>query len=309
MSLSLPPTSQPNPDSPVLARAAQVYAEFRDSLYSPTGYAPKNRWTRYLKQWLGWSSGLREFAWPQRRALRSVDQLWGDMLFFVCQKSLDDLQLYRQKGGEHPFSGHDAFVSVNEWDSAYWSGRGNGVPSSCSRLLPVKHLFFDLDVGYRCDWGCKLPKKDIPPKLEFVWPNAWACPQCHHQLPYSFDDLERTRLDAWNVIDATLATVPDIERTEVLFSGLKGHAVHVWLKNPAAPDAQAIHLIQSTIVSKAKATTADPAVIGDLKRVHRLPYTPHPRSFAWCIPVKRDWSARETWRIAQFAVRPPEVSA
>ena len=80
----------------------------------------------------------------------------------------------------------------------------------------------------------------------------------------------------------------------VKFSGRKGYHVDVWLKEPAALDgglepAKAVYkCLQMKLLMGLTLPTLDSSVLGDLKRLERVPYSFHEKTGLLCQPVDLD---------------------
>jgi len=76
------------------------------------------------------------------------------------------------------------------------------------------------------------------------------------------------------------------------FSGRKGYHVYVWLANPVEFSGERQTLakrfyktMQYMILKGLKLATSDKQVIGDIKRLSRVPYTVHEKSDNPCVPI------------------------
>jgi len=90
-------------------------------------------------------------------------------------------------------------------------------------------------------------------------------------------------------------TVKNFYRAEPLlcYSGHKGYHVYVWLTRPVEfpsdKQAQAKRFYataQNMLLKGVKLETVDSQVIGDIKRLSRVPYTIHEKSCNPCVPIK-----------------------
>ena len=77
----------------------------------------------------------------------------------------------------------------------------------------------------------------------------------------------------------------------VCFSGSKGYHVYAFLEEPISLDSSQEHLkaiygaLQRMLLGNSKYETLDRAVLGDVKRLARVPYTRHEKSGQICQPV------------------------
>jgi hypothetical protein len=76
----------------------------------------------------------------------------------------------------------------------------------------------------------------------------------------------------------------------IVFSGCKGYHVYTWLVNAVEVESPLAgktfcRIIQRKVTAGLKLSTLDPAVIGDIKRLSRVPYTVHEKSGGLCVPV------------------------
>jgi hypothetical protein len=76
----------------------------------------------------------------------------------------------------------------------------------------------------------------------------------------------------------------------LVFSGKKGYAVYVWLTKPITAATEqnlkaVYNRLQETLLLGTSYTTLDHSVIGDIKRVSRVPYTLHQDRGSLCCPV------------------------
>ena len=77
-------------------------------------------------------------------------------------------------------------------------------------------------------------------------------------------------------------------------SGCKGAHVYVWLREPVEIDGldelarEVYHRLQLKILRGLEFKTLDPKVLGDLKRLARLPYTMHERTGRLCFPLDEE---------------------
>lgn len=80
----------------------------------------------------------------------------------------------------------------------------------------------------------------------------------------------------------------------VKFSGRKGYHVDVWLREPVTLDGlldlgkTVYKCLQMKLLMGLKLQTLDPNVIGDLKRLERVPYSTHEKTGLQCQPVDLD---------------------
>lgn len=80
------------------------------------------------------------------------------------------------------------------------------------------------------------------------------------------------------------------------FSGSKGYHVHVFLEEPAeGSEAELKPLygeLQRMITTGTKYPTLDLSVIGDVKRLARVPYSKHQKTGELCVPVTIDYTPK-----------------
>jgi len=76
------------------------------------------------------------------------------------------------------------------------------------------------------------------------------------------------------------------------YSGSKGYHVYVYLQQPVEgtePELKPLYgELQRMITTGTKYRTLDPAVIGDVKRLARVPYSLHQKTGSQCVPVTID---------------------
>ncbi len=113
----------------------------------------------------------------------------------------------------------------------------------------IEKLFFDFD---------------SPGNLEQAWQDAKKLADCLEQY-YGAESL-------------------------IVFSGCKGYHLYTWLVNVVEVESPLAgktfcRILQRKITAGLKLSTLDPAVIGDIKRLSRVPYTIHEKSGRLCVPV------------------------
>jgi hypothetical protein len=81
-------------------------------------------------------------------------------------------------------------------------------------------------------------------------------------------------------------------KTLLVFSGFKGFHVYVWLwslveveKGRELQAKQIYKKLQEKLLKGLKYETLDPQVIGDIKRLARVPYSRHEKTGAFCLPL------------------------
>ena len=101
----------------------------------------------------------------------------------------------------------------------------------------------------------------------------------------SEDDLEAAWRDAQTLVSA-LRRRYGCEPI-LAFSGLKGYAVHAFLERPyRGPKLKEVYTeLQAMTLRGLNLPTLDKAVVGDVKRLSRIPYTLHERSARLCLPI------------------------
>ena len=110
-----------------------------------------------------------------------------------------------------------------------------------------------------------------------------------------FFDFDGPLIKAWkeaSVFTQYLKRYYDAE-TLLMFSGCKGYHVYVWLASPQHfMDSKQAKTFQTTaqklLLKGLKFETLDQQVIGDIKRVSRVPYSVHERSGNPCVPLSLD---------------------
>jgi hypothetical protein len=111
-----------------------------------------------------------------------------------------------------------------------------------------------------------------------------------------FFDFDSTSLSlAWKEASQFADTLRKSYSIEplVCFSGSKGYHVHVFLQQQArfatVKEAKAFYsTAQKLILKGLKLETLDMNVVGDIKRVARVPYSVHEKTQKLCVPVTRD---------------------
>jgi len=129
--------------------------------------------------------------------------------------------------------------------------------SSRDQVYGLEKLFYDFD------------SKEDPPDLEKAWAEA-----------SDFAD----KLRFFYKVEPLVA-----------FSGRKGYHVDVWLQEVVSfePEQELVakevyRTLQEKILEGLNYSTLDPQVIGDIRRLARLPYTTHEKSGLLCQPVDED---------------------
>jgi hypothetical protein len=111
------------------------------------------------------------------------------------------------------------------------------------------------------------------------------------KLFFDFDcpgNLEQAWLDAKKLSDC-LKQYYDAASL-IVFSGFKGYHLYAWLctavevENPVAAK-RFYRILQRKVTAGLNLSTMDPAVIGDIKRLSRVPYTTHETNGKLCVPV------------------------
>lgn len=113
------------------------------------------------------------------------------------------------------------------------------------------------------------------------------------KLFFDFDCKEN--LDkAWNETRDFAAKIEKFYNAKplILFSGCKGFHVYVWLwslveieKKRERQAKQIYKKLQDKLLKGLKYETLDPQVIGDIKRLARVPYSKHEKTGALCLPL------------------------
>jgi len=121
----------------------------------------------------------------------------------------------------------------------------------------VDKLFFDFD------------SKENPPNLDKTWNET------HHFV---------------NTLKKFYSLTPLI-----VFSGRKGYHIYVWLRqvvefrpSQEASAKEIYTLLQKKLLKGLKYETLDPEVLGDIKRLARVPYTIHEKSGLICEPITQN---------------------
>jgi hypothetical protein len=81
-------------------------------------------------------------------------------------------------------------------------------------------------------------------------------------------------------------------RPNMWFSGAKGFHVDVWLKKPVDHNTQRVYATH--IRDKLGLRMCDPTCWGDYARVRRIPYTVHPETCLFMIPVDSQYDTLES---------------
>jgi DNA primase catalytic subunit len=113
----------------------------------------------------------------------------------------------------------------------------------------IEKLFFDFD---------------SPGNLEQAWQDAKKLADCLEQY-YGAESL-------------------------VVFSGSKGYHLYTWLVDAVEVESPLAgktfcRILQRKVTAGLKLSTLDPTVVGDIKRLSRVPYTIHEKSGRLCVPV------------------------
>jgi len=128
------------------------------------------------------------------------------------------------------------------------------------------------------------------------------------KLFFDFDsenDLRKAWVDAKKFVSAT----KQYYNAEALlcFSGRKGYHVYVWLANPVEFPSEQQNMakqfyvtIQNLILKGLKFETLDRQVLGDIKRLSRVPYSTHKKSGFPCVPVTLNHTPLVVSTIAGF---------
>jgi len=114
------------------------------------------------------------------------------------------------------------------------------------------------------------------------------------KLFFDFDcpeNIEKARIEALKFAK-TLQDFYDVIPL-VVFSGCKGYHVYVWLQRKFnglnnSELKQVYEIMQKTLLKGLKFKTLDWQVIGDIKRLARIPYTIHEKSGNLCVPIDLD---------------------
>jgi hypothetical protein len=113
------------------------------------------------------------------------------------------------------------------------------------------------------------------------------------RLYFDFDNKEKVwlaRIEAENF--AEVLSEHYQTASFMVFSGSKGYNLYVWLKTPikaAEPELRRIYgTLQQMLLSGTNYKTLDPQVIGDIKRVSRIPFSVHQKTKELCVPVTQD---------------------
>lgn len=123
-----------------------------------------------------------------------------------------------------------------------------------NQVYGLEKLFFDFD------------SKEDPPNLDLAWDEAYHFVDALHKY-YGVRSLP-------------------------IYSGRRGYHVHVWLwqtieiRSTQEVWAKAIYkTLQDKLLKGLRYGTLDPEVLGDIKRLARVPYTIHEKSGQLCIPL------------------------
>jgi len=136
-------------------------------------------------------------------------------------------------------------------------------------------LFFDFDAG---------PKKDFDP-VEEKWQKV---------LEQVLDDVRRVV----NFFRERYGVEP-----LVLYTGNRGFHIYIYT-TPVQLREPKLTLKQfcSKIIDKLQLKYVDKAIIGDVRRIARLPYSKHMKTGLYCYPIDVSWSVKE---IVEKAKNPP----
>lgn len=107
-----------------------------------------------------------------------------------------------------------------------------------------------------------------------------------------FFDFDGSLIKAWKEASTFTQHLKQYYGAEALpvFSGCKGYHVYVWLANPQhfkdGEQAKTFYATAQKLLLKGlKFETLDQQVVGDIKRVSRVPYSIHEKSSSPCVPL------------------------
>jgi len=116
---------------------------------------------------------------------------------------------------------------------------------------------------------------------------------CVEKLFFDFDSKDLNL--AWKEAHSLATTLQDSYRVQplVCFSGSKGYHVYVWLSEVECFDStkstkQFYQTAQDLLLKGLSFETLDKQVLGDIKRLARVPYSIHEKSLNPCTPVNTD---------------------
>ncbi|RLI10114.1 hypothetical protein DRO42_02340 [Candidatus Bathyarchaeota archaeon] len=128
----------------------------------------------------------------------------------------------------------------------------------------------------------------------FMSVNYYEAPNTVSSIDKLFFDFDHEDLNlAWEdarVFAHRLRTYYGIEPL-LCFSGRKGYHLYAFLERPIGRDLSPDHLkaiydrLQRMLIGRGEYPTLDRAVLGDVKRLARVPYTRHEKSGELCVPV------------------------
>ena len=154
------------------------------------------------------------------------------------------------------------------------------------RILLCSHIDL-INYLYECTW------KNTPAYLSVQPYNARDQPSALEKFFFEFD-CERNPYLAWKdavMLAKTLKTYYDADSL-LVFSGRKGYHVYVYLRDPIYFDSTQFELaklaykeLQQRLLKGLDLKTLDIKVIGDLKRLARVPFSLHEKSGKMCQPV------------------------
>ena len=123
--------------------------------------------------------------------------------------------------------------------------------------------------------------------------SARGQPSSIEKLFFDFDskeNLSRAWNDAFNFAEMLISHYKILPL--IIFSGSKGYHVYIYLKRPISFKPENTDLakrtlgdIQRRILKGCFLPTLDTSVIGDLKRLARVPFSIHEKSGKWCMPI------------------------
>lgn len=265
--------------------ADMMYGKFYYSLYNH-----RNKWYNFLHQFLSHKNKFnRESAWPFRKLCKDIFQLHKQLLFFGMEKRGDcfvSLLEYRDlvvgNGGagkrakpvylsHHPFPEVFLDIDIDKW---YLS------PDE----VAVDHEFFEWRKSLVADKRFTSAEVNKMPIRVLVdgWEEETDLGPPVFPLPprEPLEKLGRALLEAEEVRDH-FDGLPDI-----WFSAGKGFHVNVWSKQDMDPTVE--RGVAKAMRDELGLRMCDPTVWGDIARVRRIPYTIHPRTFRFVVPVLKN---------------------
>jgi hypothetical protein len=149
--------------------------------------------------------------------------------------------------------------------------------------------------------------KRLPVYLTVQPFKAYDTPASLEKLFFEFDCEE----DPGKAIKEALSFTDSIRRFYhaeplVCLSGRKGAHVYVWLREPVAIEGlqtiakEAYRRLQEKLMAGLRLQTLDPKVIGDLKRLARVPYTIHEKTGRLCQPVDLNGNPLRDLEVQRF---------